>query len=123
MAVPARDEWHQQWQTAPMDAAGSVIVVGYAKVPVTSASHATHELFSISLRVDPQTGTVTEVDSTAVTGLVRNWLSELLLGVDFTADIAPILGEVETRYLGHAAGSIKQAISDAWRRYASYRKS
>jgi len=25
-------------------------------------------------------------------------------------------------YLGHAAGSIKQAITDAWRRYATYRR-
>ncbi len=112
----------QPWQTASMDAAASLIVIGYAKVPVTAASHASHEFFSISLRIDRHTGTVTEVDSTAVTALVRNWLSELLLGVNFTADITPILGEIDAHYLGQAAASIKQGISDAWRRYASYRK-
>jgi hypothetical protein len=81
-----------------------------------------HEFFAISLRIDRQTRLVTEVDSTAVTGLVRNWLADLLLGVDFAADITPVLGEIEANYLGHAAGSIRQAISDAWRRYASYRE-
>ncbi len=114
---------NRRCETAVMDVPTSVIVVGYAKVPVASASHANHEYFTISLRIERRTGTVTEVDSTAVTGLVRRWLSELLLGVDFSADISPILAEVEMSYVSHATGSIKQGILDAWRRYESYRKS
>lgn len=103
--------------------AGSVIVVGYAKVSVAAASHSTHEFFSISLRIDRETSEITEVDSTAVTGLVRHWLADLLTGADFAGDIDPVLAEIETAYLGHGAGAIRQAISDAWRRYATYRKS
>jgi len=103
--------------------AGSVIVVGYAKVPVAAASHSSHEFFSISLRIDRETGEITEVDSTAVTGLVRHWLADLLMGVDFAGDIDPLLADIDATYLGHGAGSIRQAISDAWRRYAAYRKS
>jgi hypothetical protein len=105
-----------------MATASSVIVVGYAKVPVASASHSTHELFSISLRIDRQTSRITQVDSTAVTGLVRDWLAGLLSGIDFASNIDPVLAEIEDTYLGHAAGSIKQAITDAWRRYATYRR-
>ena len=56
-------------ETAVMNVPTSVIVVGYAKVPVASAAHTNHEYFTISLRVERNTGTVTEVDSTAVTGL------------------------------------------------------
>lgn len=104
-----------------MDAGRSVIVVGYAKVPRTSASHAVHEFFSISLRIDPATDTITEADSTAVSGLVRRWLSEQLVGTNFAADIGPVLAGIEANYLSNATGSVKQAISDAWGRYAAHR--
>jgi Domain of unknown function (DUF3870) len=105
-----------------MDASASVIVVGYAKTPAGAAAHADHEFFTLSLRVDRATGAVMQVDSTARTGLVQEWLAELLLGVDLAADITAILTVIEQNYLGHGAGSIRQAVSDAWRRYAAYRK-
>jgi uncharacterized protein YqkB len=95
-------------------------VVGYARVSTTAASHAVQEYFSVSLRIDRRTGVVTEVDSTAVTGLVRGWLAELLLGIDFSADITPVLAEIEANYLGQGNGAIRQAIGDAWRRYGAH---
>jgi hypothetical protein len=108
-------------QTDAMDARSSVIVVGYARVSTAAASHAVQEYFSVSLRIDRRTGVVTEVDSTAVTGLVRGWLVELLLGIDFSADITPVLAEIEANYLGQGNGAIRQAIGDAWRRYGAHR--
>jgi uncharacterized protein DUF3870 len=123
MTAPAPTRGWAECDTAPMadGTAGSVIVVGYAKVPTTAAARAAHEFFSVSLRVDPASGLVTQVDSTAMTGLVRDWLTELLLGVDLGQSVAPILAEIEANYLGQGAGSIKQAVADAWRRYAAYR--
>lgn len=107
--------------TAAVDAPSSVIVVGYARVSTVSASHAVQEYFTVTLRVDRHTDVVTEVDSTAVTALVRGWLAELLLGTDFSADIAPVLAEIEASYLGQGNGAIRQAIGDAWRRYGAHR--
>ncbi len=107
--------------TAPVDARSSVIVVGYARVSTTAASHAVQEYFTVSLRIDRHTDVVTEVDSTAVTALVRGWLAELLIGIDFGADIAPVLAEIEASYLGQGNGAIRQAIGDAWRRYGAHR--
>jgi hypothetical protein len=108
-------------QTAGVDARNSVIVSGYARVATTAAAHAVQEYFTVTLRIDRDSGLVTEVDSTAVTGLVRSWLAELLLGVDFGGDIAPVLAEIETNYLGQGNGAIRQSIGDAWRRYGAYR--
>jgi len=105
--------------TAAMDASAHLIVVGYAKVPAGSALRAHHEYLSVSLRIDQASGVVVEVDSTAVTALVRGWLSELLLGVDFAADIDHVLSVIEQNYVGLAAGSIRQAVADAKRRYAA----
>lgn len=121
MSVLTVDEAGSRWQTAAVTAHSSVIVVGYARVSTTAASHAVQEYFTISLLVDRETGVVAEVDSTAVTALVRGWLAELLLGVDFAGDISAVLAEVETSYLGQGNGAIRQAIGDAWRRYAAYR--
>ncbi|MBE3015242.1 DUF3870 domain-containing protein [Microbispora sp. NEAU-D428] len=104
-----------------MSAHTSIIVVGYAKVPRTSAAYGAHDYLSVSLRIDRGTGRVVEVDSTAISPMVRNWLSELLLGVDFTADLRPTLAVIEQSYLSNATGSLKQALLDAWRRYASHR--
>jgi hypothetical protein len=110
------------WQAVAMDRDSDLIVVGYGKVPVTSASHSINEFFAICLRIDPASHAVTEVDSTAVTGLVRAWIAETLIGIDFSADIEPIVSKVDRCYLGNAAGSIKQALHDAWRRYAAHRE-
>jgi Domain of unknown function (DUF3870) len=106
--------------TAPMTTRNDIIVVGYARVAATAASHAVQEYFTVSLRIDRRTGEVIEVDSTAATDLVRRWLAELLLGVDFGADIGPLLAEIEADYLGQGNGAIRQAIGDAWRRYAAH---
>jgi hypothetical protein len=102
-----------------MDARRHLIVLGYAKVPGQSTTHAHAAYFSISLVVEPPDSTVIAVDSTAATGLTRDWLSSLLMGADLTADDSPYLETVDRHYLGPAAGSVKQAIRDAWRRYAS----
>jgi hypothetical protein len=109
----------EQWQSGLMDIEHHLIVVGYAKVPATSASRAAHEYLAVSLRIDRRTGQVVQVDSTAVTGLVREWIAELLLGRNVTADIKPVIEQIDRNYLGHGAGPIKQAIIDAWRRYAT----
>jgi hypothetical protein len=106
---------------ARMGPRASLIVVGYAKVPRTSGAHGSADLLAVSLRVDRETGTVVDVDSTAVSSVVRSWVADLLLGVDFSADISGVLAEIDESYLSNAAGSLKQAISDAWRRYASHR--
>jgi Domain of unknown function (DUF3870) len=105
--------------TAPMTTRDDIIVVGYARVAATAASHAVQEYFTVSLRVDRRTHVVTEVDSTAATDLVKHWLAELLLGVDLRADIGPLLAEIEVDYFGQGNGAIRQAIGDAWRRYAA----
>jgi hypothetical protein len=94
----------------------SLIVVGYAKVPPTPGAHGTTDLLAISLRVDREPSTVVDVDSTAVSAVIRSWVSDLLLGVDLSADISAVLAEIDDSYLSNAAGSLKQAISDAWRR-------
>jgi hypothetical protein len=106
---------------ARMGPRASLIVVGYAKVPRTSGAHGSADLLAVSLRVVRETGTVVDVDSTAVSSVVRSWVADLLLGIDFSADISGVLTEIDESFLSNAAGSLKQAISDAWRRYASYR--
>jgi hypothetical protein len=98
-----------------------MIVVGYAKVPATSTSRGTHEFFSVSLLVEPPGTTVLAVECTASTGMTRDWLSSLLVGADLSADETEFLDAVDRHYIGPAAGTIKQAIRDAWRRYAAAR--
>lgn len=105
-----------------MTATDNLIVVGYAKASATSASGELHQLLSVCLRVDRDTGTVIEADSTAATGLVRSWLAELLVGVDLTGDLMPVLTTIERNYLGQGGGAIRQAVADAARRYLRHRE-
>lgn len=102
-----------------MDARTHTIVIGYAKVPGQTTTHATREFLSISLLIEPPGSIVLDVDSTAATAMTREWLSSLLVGADLTADDSAYLAAVDQHYLGPAAGSLKQAIRDAWRRYAA----
>lgn len=107
--------------TADVESAQSIIVVGYAKVSQTSAARSAHEYLAIVLRVDRDTGRVLCVDSTAATALVRDWIAELLTGVTLTDDVGTIIAAIDRDYVGHGAGSIKQATVDAWRRYEAWR--
>jgi hypothetical protein len=75
----------------------------------------------VSLLVEPPDSTVLAVESTASTAMTREWLSSLLVGADLQADESGFLAAVDRHYLGPAAGTIKQAIRDAWRRYAAAR--
>ncbi|WP_329000214.1 DUF3870 domain-containing protein [Kribbella sp. NBC_00709] len=101
-----------------MDSTASMVVVGYAKVPLGSALRATHEFLSVVFLVDKESHRILEVDSTAVSGAVRRWLADLLLGRDLSRPVDDALTVIEENYLGHASGAIRQAVSDAARRYA-----
>jgi hypothetical protein len=109
-----------QWNTAAMEASRTVVVVGYAKVPLGSTLRASHEFLSLILLVDQETHEVIEVDSTAVTAAVRRWLADLLVGRDLSQPLDAVVAIVESNYLGHAAGAIKQAAQDASRRYQAH---
>lgn len=100
-----------------------MIVLGYAKVPSQSTTHNAQELFSISLLVEPPGSTVVGVDSTAATAMAREWLVSLLSGADLAEDEGPYLAIVDRHYAGPAAGAVKQAIRDAWRRFGAGERS
>jgi hypothetical protein len=110
---------YARWDTPGVPTPTSLVVVGYARVASTAAAHAVQEYFTVALRVDASSGVVTAVDSTAATGLVREWLADLLLGIDLSVGIEPVLAEIEASYLGQGGGAIRQAVGDAWRRYAA----
>lgn len=99
---------------------GDLVVVGYAKVPRTSGAYSSHEVLAVSLRVDRRTGTVTEADATVVSNVVRSWLADVLVGADITGDPAPVLALIDDGFLSNASGSVKQAVIDAWRRFAAH---
>lgn len=119
MVGSARPRWDTPAVPTPMPAPSSLVVVGYARVANTAAAHAVQEYFTVALRVDASSGVVTAVDSTAVTGLVREWLADLLLGIDLSVGIEPVLAEIDATYLGQGSGAIRQAVGDAWRRYGA----
>ncbi len=97
-----------------------LLVIGHAKVPVGSAMHSSgRDLLTICLRVD-QSGKVVEVDTTAMTGLLQRWLSELLSGRDFAQPLDDVLTIIASNFIGAAGGPIRQALVDAWRRYQKY---
>ena len=108
------------WNPVQVAPCTSLVVVGYAKVPRTSGAHGNADLLAVSLRIDRITGRVLDADSTAASAVVRTWIADLLIGIDFAEDVSAVLAEVEEHYLSNAAGSLKQAILDAWRRYGLY---
>jgi hypothetical protein len=69
--------------------------------------------------IAPPSSTVLAVESTAATAMLQDWLSDLLVGADLAGDVRSYVEAVDTHYLGRAAGTIKQAIQDAWRRSGS----
>ncbi|MEV4731821.1 DUF3870 domain-containing protein [Saccharopolyspora sp. NPDC049426] len=98
-----------------------VIVVGYSKVPMSSAAYGNHgETFAISLVVDRASHVVLDADCTADTHVVREWLVQRLIGHRVDLDPTDILNELKSSYISPARGSMQQAVIDAWARYGRH---
>jgi hypothetical protein len=93
------------------------VVVGYARVTASAPASKVHDQFVLAMKVDPETHRVLATDCTAVTGVARQFVSDLLVGFDLARPVEEVLAVVDSSYLGFASGSIKQAIIDASRRY------
>ncbi|MCR2765008.1 DUF3870 domain-containing protein [Microbacterium sp. zg.B48] len=108
-------------QTSSAGSTPALIVVGYGKVPMSSAAYGNHgEIFAVSLVVDRATHVIQEADCTAVTTVVRHWFNQLFIGRRIDLDPSEILDDLKFSYLSPARGSMQQAIIDAWSRYARH---
>jgi Domain of unknown function (DUF3870) len=94
-----------------------VIVTGYAKMPEGTAARRLYEQLTLGALVDIETHTVVRATSTLVTDVGRDWVEDVLTGVELFSGYDEFIARVQAEYWGQAQSAIVQCFRDLVRRY------
>jgi len=94
-----------------------VVVGGYAKMPEGTGARHVYETLTVSALVDRDSHTVLRADSTLLTTVGREWISDHLVGIDLLAEPNPFLALVERDFWGQSQAALMQSFRDLVRRY------
>jgi len=101
----------------------TVLVLGYAKLPEDTASHALYGSVGIALEIERDFGTIMAVDCTLAPDLANDFLGRLLQGKRLPEDLELCAAEIASRFLGPSQSALVAALRAANDRWESYRAS
>ncbi|GGF55649.1 hypothetical protein GCM10011519_31950 [Marmoricola endophyticus] len=93
------------------------MVAGYAQLPQSTGAGVMWRHLTIIVRVDPTTHRVVDASTTLATRIADEFVHQLLIGRDLTADQADLIGALEQRYFGNGRKAIIGACRDLTERY------
>lgn len=94
----------------------TILVSGYGRLPEGVASQNLYGTVGVILIVDTVTGTITDVDSTLLTGAARQFFRELCIGSSI-AEMPKLRVRVERRYFGNSQRALLVALRRAGEQY------
>lgn len=93
---------------------------GYARLPSNTAQKIYEELVLVMV-IDMNTGVVHNAECTMVTGLAKEFVSNLIIGYDMNQGIEPLIRTFERRYQGHLKKALASSIKMIGTQYAEVR--
>lgn len=84
---------------------------GYAKLPSNTTAQKIYEELVLVMVIDMNTGVVHDAECTMVTGLAKEFVSNLIIGYDMNRGIEPLVKTLEHKYQGH----LKKALASSMR--------
>lgn len=100
-----------------MNHLNSILVTAYAKAPQGTSMYESYKHVGIVLEVDQATHKIIETEFTFITNLAQRFFNRLLVGVDLTSPLDPIIEQIQAHYFAPSAGSIAVALRNAQKRY------
>ena len=92
-----------------------VLFSGYARMPSNTTAQRIYEEMAL---VDMDTGVVHNVECTMVTGLAKEFVSNLIIGYDMKQGIDLLVARMERQYQGHLKKALISAIKMVGTQYA-----
>lgn len=87
-----------------------VLFSGYARMPSNTTAQKIYEELALVAVIDMSTGVVHNVECTMVTGLAKEFVSNLIVGYDMNQGIDPLVARLERQYQGHLKKALVSAI-------------
>ena len=96
---------------------------GYARLPSNTTAQKIYEELALVVVIDMNTGVVHNAECTMVTGLAKEFVSNLIIGYDMNQGIEPLVKEMEHRYQGHLKKALASSVQMIGAQYAEMLKS
>ena len=90
-----------------------VLFSGYARMPSNTTAQRIYEELALVALIDMDTGVVHNVECTMVTGLAKEFVSNLIIGYDMK-----LVARMERQYQGHLKKALISAIKMVGTQYA-----
>lgn len=100
-----------------------VLFSGYARMPSNTTAQRIYEEMALVALIDMDTGVVHNVECTMVTGLAKEFVSNLIIGYDMKQGIEPLVARMERQYQGHLKKALISAIKMVGTQYAEMLRS
>lgn len=94
---------------------------GYARLPSNTTAQKIYEELVLVMVIDMNTGVVHNAECTMVTGLAKEFVSNLIIGYDMNQGIEPLIRTFERRYQGHLKKALASSIKMIGTQYAEVR--
>lgn len=91
---------------------------GYARLPSNTTAQKIYEELALVMVIDMNTGVVHNAECTMVTGLAKEFVSNLLIGYDMKQGIEPLVKKLEHKYQGHLKKALASSIRMIGTQYA-----
>ena len=94
---------------------------GYARLPSNTTAQKIYEELVLVMVIDMNTGVVHNAECTMVTGLAKEFVSNLIIGYDMNQGIEPLIRTFERCYQGHLKKALASSIKMIGTQYAEVR--
>lgn len=103
--------------------AKTILVAGYAKIPVDTSLFNIYKLMSVALEIDAGTGEVLKFSATLVTSLANDFFNSIFVGTNMEdGTFEKAVEELSGRYLARSKKALVSALYDALSVYNNYKQ-
>lgn len=95
----------------------TVFISAYAKAPQNTVMYENNKQIGVMLEIHKQNHIVVNADATFITALTKDYLKRVVIGVDFSKDISPLLKGIEQDFLIQSQGALIVALKVAHQKY------
>lgn len=100
-----------------MENINSILVTAYAKAPQGTSMYESYKYIGIVLEVNKETHRIIETEFTFITHLAQRFFNSLLIGINLTEPLEPVIENIQSHYFAPSSGSIVVALRNAQKRY------
>jgi len=106
-----------------MQKGGTLLFVGYARLPANIVSVSGSDVLSLELEIDPSTDLIVNATCVGIPSLGANFVLDVLIGYDLKQTLGGPENEIRRRFFGSAQKAVIAALEKAYEGYLRYKNS